>query len=114
MSLWPSKPGSGSVTRDHLCPDMYQALRMTRCYREPVFKDDEVVESTTEAILSRPQDDALPRRASPCQANRKRAPPRPDQCGPCPWRQGPASSPLGHRHDCASHPLGVKCPSRWR
>ena len=34
---------------------------MTRCYREPVFKDDEVVESTTEAILSHwPQDDALP------------------------------------------------------
>ena len=24
-----------------LCPDMYQALRMTRCYREPLFKDEE-------------------------------------------------------------------------
>ncbi|MFM4702613.1 SulP family inorganic anion transporter [Aeromonas bivalvium] len=23
-----------------LCPDMYQALRMTRCYREPLFKDE--------------------------------------------------------------------------
>ncbi|MBR7627678.1 MULTISPECIES: SulP family inorganic anion transporter [Aeromonas] len=44
-----------------LCPDIYQALRMTRCYREPVFKDDAVVESTTDAILSHwPQDDALP------------------------------------------------------
>ncbi|MGL4917123.1 MAG: STAS domain-containing protein, partial [Aeromonas allosaccharophila] len=44
-----------------LCPDMYQALRMTRCYREPVFRDDEVVESTTDAIRSHwPQDDALP------------------------------------------------------
>ena len=44
-----------------LSPDMYQALRLTRCYREPVFKDDAVVESTTDAILSHwPQDDALP------------------------------------------------------
>ena len=44
-----------------LCPDMYQALRLTRCYREPVFKDDAVVESTTDAIRSNwPQDDALP------------------------------------------------------
>ncbi|PTT51359.1 SulP family inorganic anion transporter [Aeromonas sp. HMWF014] len=44
-----------------LCPDIYQALRMTRCYRDPVFKDDAVVESTTDAILSHwPQDDALP------------------------------------------------------
>ena len=62
MSLWLKQAGirvgdEGII----LCPDMYQALRMTRCYREPVFKDDEVVESTTEAILSRwPQDDALP------------------------------------------------------
>ncbi|MFM5512345.1 SulP family inorganic anion transporter [Aeromonas veronii] len=44
-----------------LCPDMYQALRLTRCYREPVFKDDAVVESTTDVIRSNwPQDDALP------------------------------------------------------
>ncbi|MGY4027043.1 SulP family inorganic anion transporter [Aeromonas rivuli] len=54
-----------------LCPDMYQALRMTRCYREPLFKDDEVVESTTDAILSQwPKDDALPdsaRLTLPCE-----------------------------------------------
>lgn len=44
-----------------LCPDMYQALRMTRCYREPVFRDDEGVESTTDALLTRwPHDDDLP------------------------------------------------------
>ncbi|MCS3454410.1 high affinity sulfate transporter 1 [Aeromonas sp. BIGb0405] len=54
-----------------LCPDMYQALRMTRCYREPLFKDDEVVESTTDAILSQwPKDDAMPdsaRLTLPCE-----------------------------------------------
>ena len=44
-----------------LCPDMYQALRMTRCYREPVFRDDEGVESTTDALITRwPHDDDLP------------------------------------------------------
>jgi high affinity sulfate transporter 1 len=62
MSLWLKQAGirvgdEGII----LCPDIYQALRMTRCYREPVFKDDAVVESTTDAILSHwPQDDALP------------------------------------------------------
>ncbi|MNG42056.1 hypothetical protein D3C84_1316770 [compost metagenome] len=40
---------------------MYQALRMTRCYREPVFKDDEANESTTDSLLARwPRDEALP------------------------------------------------------
>ncbi|PZR01834.1 SulP family inorganic anion transporter [Aeromonas hydrophila] len=52
------KVGRGGIL---LCTDMYQALRMVRCDHEPQFKDDEGVESTTEAILSRwPQDDALP------------------------------------------------------
>ena len=32
-----------------LCPDMYQALRMTRCYREPGVPGRRGVESTTDA-----------------------------------------------------------------
>ncbi|MOA23924.1 hypothetical protein D3C78_1445750 [compost metagenome] len=61
-----------------LYPDMYQALRMTRSYREPVFKDDEVVESTTDSQLARwPRDEALPdsaRLTLPCEQEAGSAP----------------------------------------
>ncbi|PJG59513.1 SulP family inorganic anion transporter [Aeromonas cavernicola] len=44
-----------------LYPDMYQALRMTRCYREPLFKHDEALTPASAVTpIPWPQDTTLP------------------------------------------------------
>ena len=61
-----------------LCPDMYQALRMTRCYREPVFRDDEGWRAPRMPCspAGRTMTTCPTRRASPAPASRRPAPRR--------------------------------------